>query len=442
MTSPKKITWTPKQQKLSELKEWEKNPRKITGEAFERLKQRISDRGFHDVVKVDTDNVILSGTQRRKALEAIGVTEVWTMVPDRKLTESERKAVVLESNRNEGEDDWEKLRAYFDKGELMAGGFPKDEISKFFDIMSSAEEDGFDADSEANKIVKAISKVGDRWIMGGHILVCGDSTDPKVYEKLFGKEEKADCVFTDPPYNVNYDYTSKYTDNRVGRKERARKFAGGTKVFNDKQTPKAFREFLFKMFENAYAWTKDSAGIYVCHATKSQAEFFGAFLDAGWHFSQTIIWLKERMILALGQDYHRIYEPIMYGWKKGNKRWSNKGLATETEVWAADRVTFEEHLDVWYMHRDKSALYEHPTQKPVKLPERGIKKSCPRGGIVLEPFGGSGSTLLACEQLERRCFTIELDPRYADVIVKRWQRFTKKQAQCEGRPEAVVIDQV
>src|SRR3990167_10558805 len=129
----KKISWVPKLQKVAKLIEWDRNPRVITGEAMERLKKRIEDRGFHDVVKVDTDNVILSGTQRRKALESLGIEEVWTMVPDRKLTDAERKAVVLESNRNEGEDDWNKLKEFFSASELMAGGFGKDEIAKFFD---------------------------------------------------------------------------------------------------------------------------------------------------------------------------------------------------------------------------------------------------------------------------------------------------------------------
>ena len=432
----KTINWKPKMQKLSALKEWEKNPRTITAEALERLKRRIEERGFHDVVKVDTDNVILSGTQRRKALTDMGVKEVWTMVPDRKLSDAERRAVVLESNRNEGADDWEKLKQYFDRAELIAGGFGNDEISKFFDNTVEVEEDDFDAEAEAAAIKNAMTKTGDVWELGKHRLVCGDSTDRGVFEKLMDGQ-LADMCFEDPPYNVNYDYQTKYGGIHKSRKKG---FAGGSKVFNDKLTPEKFREFLFKMFQNVYDFTKDSAGIYVCHATKSQAEFFGAFNDAGFHFSQTIIWLKERIILALGQDYHRIYEPIIYGWKKGKKRWSNKGLSTEKEVWDADKQTFEEHLDVWYMHRDKSADYEHPTQRPVRLPERAIKKSCPMGGVVVDPFGGSGSTLLACEQLERRCFAIELDSRYADVIIRRWQRYTQKTAKCLTRNGIIVSE--
>mgnify|MGYP001573025389 FL=1 len=432
----KTITWTPKTQKLAVLKDWDKNPRSITGEALARLKQRITDRGFHDVVKVDTDNVILSGTQRRKALEELGVAEVWTMVPSRKLTEAERKAVVLESNRNEGEDDWIKLKEYFSASELMAGGFGKDEIAKFFDNMVEVEEDDFDAEAEAAKLKLVVPKTGDIWQLGDHRLACGDSTDPALYPELMDGV-KADMCWTDPPYNVNYDYKNKY--DGIGKARKGR-FVGGSKVFNDNLTPEQFGIFLTTVFKNVYDHTVDSSGMYCCHATKSQEQFFEALKVNGWHFSQTIIWLKERIILALGQDYHRIYEPIWYGWKKGKKRWSNKGQSTEKEVWDVDRMTFEERLDVWYLHRDKSKDYQHPTQKPVRLPERAIKKSCPLGGVVLEPFCGSGSALIACEQLHRKCYAIELDPRYCQVIIARWQRYTKRTAECLTRPEAVIIE--
>lgn len=197
-------------------------------------------------------------------------------------------------------------------------------------------------------------------------------------------------------------------------------------MFNDKKTDEGFYDMLLAVFGNCFDFTVDSSGIYVCHATKTQKQFFDAFKDAGFHFSQTIIWLKERIILALGQDYHRIYEPIMYGWKAGKKRWSNKGMSTEKEVWNIDKATFEEQLDVWYLHRDKSSEYIHPTQKPVRLPERAIKKSSPLNGIVLEPFCGSGSALIACEQLKRRCFAIELDYRYVQAVLMRYYKFTGK----------------
>lgn len=430
----KKITWTPKMQKLSILKEWDKNPRTITGEALERLKQRIADRGFHDVVKVDTNNIILSGTQRRKALEEMGADEVWTMVPDRKLTEGERKLIVLESNRNEGEDDWRKLKEYFSNEELMAGGFGKDEIAKFFDNLVEVAEDDFDADAEAAKITVPVSKLGDIWQMGQHRLICGDSSDPGAFLALTDGV-KADMCWTDPPYNVKYDYQTKYGD-RPGKRKKQHK--GGSEVFSDNKSAEEYLEFLKQVFTNVFNHTQGSMGFYISYPTRWQREYLEAFEQAGFHFSQIIIWLKERLILSRGQDFHRIYEPIIYGWKEGIKHWVSKANSSETEVWDIDRVSFEERLDVWYLHRDKSKDYVHPTQKPVRLPERAIKKSCPLGGVVLEPFCGSGSALIACEQLRRKCYAIELDPRYVDVIVKRWQKLTGGQATCTTRPEAII----
>lgn len=423
-------------QKLAVLKEWDKNPRSITGEALARLKQRITERGFHDVVKVDTDNVILSGTQRRKALIDMGVTEVWTMIPDRKLTETERKAVVLESNRNEGEDDWGKLKEYFSKHDLLMGGFDKDEISRYFDAMVDVDEDNFDAEKETASYKDVVPKVGDIWQLGDHRLACGDSTDPALYPILMDGV-KADMTWTDPPYNVNYNNKGKFGGIHKARKT---EYAGGSAVIGDHQSNEDFSAFLLAVFKNIYDSTKDSAGIYICHAMGTRSAFFDAFISAGFHYSQTIIWLKERIILSLGQDYHRIYEPIMYGWKEGKPRYSNKKMKVEKEVWDLDKIDFEERLDLWYLHRDKAKDYVHPTQKPVRLAERAIKKSCPLGGVVLEPFCGSGSALLACEQLSRKCYAIELDPRYVQAIIIRWQRKTNKQAICIDRPEAVIMD--
>ena len=371
----KSITWTPKTQKLAVLKDWPHNPRTITDEALARLKQRITDRGFHDIVKVDQDNTILSGTQRRKALVELGITEVWTMVPSRKLTESERKAVVLESNRNEGEDDWIKLKDYFSASELMAGGFGKDEIAKFFDNQVEVEEDDFDAEAEAARLKLVVPKTGDIWQLGDHRLACGDSTDPALYPELMDGV-KADMCWSDPPYNIRYNPKQKYEF----RGKRKKDYAGGDDVKGDNQSSSDFNGFLLSVFTNISASLKEGGGVYICFSIKSQKEFFATFSQAGFHFSQMIIWLKERMILAMGQDYHHIYEPIMFGWNGGAKHWSNKELKKENDVWDLDKIDFEERLDLWYLHRDKSKDYVHPTQKPVRLPERAIKKSCPLGG--------------------------------------------------------------
>lgn len=419
-----KISWTIEKRKVADVVPADYNPRKLSEKSKADLMESITRFGQAEPLVINTDGTIIGGHQRITVYADLGLEETDVMIPNRKLTKAEERELNLRLNRNVGEWDWGKLKEFFKLDELLDAGFGQDELAQFFDKTSEVAEDAFDAEEEARKIREAIPKDGDVWQLGDHRLVCGNSTDPAVFALLFGAE-KADMCWTDPPYNVNYDYQTKYGGIHKSRKK---SFAGGSKVFNDNKTDEQFLTFLTGVFKNVYDFTKDSSGVYVCHATKSQEQFFGALKMTGFHFSQTIIWLKERIILALGQDYHRIYEPIWYGWKKGKKRWSNKGLQTEKEVWALDKMTFEERLDVWYLHRDKSKDYEHPTQKPVRLPERAIKKSCPMGGIVVEPFCGSGSALIACEQLHRKCYAIELDPRYVQVIVGRWQRFTNKQA--------------
>ena len=434
----KELSWKIEKRKVSALVPAEYNPRVLSDKAKADLMVSISKFGQVEPLVINTNGHLIGGHSRVKAFADLEIAEADVMVPSRKLTEKEERELNVRLNKNTGEWDWRMLKDFFQIGELVDYGFDKDELSKFFDKLKDTEEDDFDAEAELGKIKTPVSDLGDVWQLGAHRLACGDSTDPAVFTALMGGV-LGDMCWTDPPYNVNYDYQSKY--GGIG-KARKGKYAGGSKVFNDDKTDAEFLTMLTAVFKNVYENTKDSSGMYCCHATKSQEQFFGALKDTGFHFSQTIIWLKERIILALGQDYHRVYEPIWYGWKKGKKRWSNKGMQTEKEVWDIDKITFEERLDVWFLHRDKSKDYEHPTQKPVRLPERAIKKSCPVGGIVLEPFCGSGSALIACEQLQRSCYAIELDPRYTDVIIRRWQRHSGKVAECITRPEAVMPNEV
>ncbi len=413
-----KIEWITKRVKVSELKNWENNPRTLDEKGFEDIKNSFAEDGDWGVIVCDADFTVVSGNQRLRVL--VDKKEEFADVKQasRKLTEKERRRIALRANRTKGKDDWDVL-ANWDKEDLMAGWMNLDEIDK----MLSVEEDGFDAEEEYAKIEEATTKLGDMYQLGSHRLLCGDSTSPEAVSRVMNGE-LANMVFTDPPYNVNYNY-AKY---KAIHKDRKRKFSGGGKIFNDKQKPEDFYNFLLKVFKNCYDFSKDSAGMYVCHSTSTQEQFFKAYKDAGYHFSQTIIWLKERIILGMGQDYHRVYEPILYGWKEGKKRYSNKTIQKEKEEWDLDKLTFEERLDVWYLHRDKSSEYIHPTQKPIRLSERALKKNSEIGGVLFEPFNGSGSTMMACEQSQRKCYAIELDPKYADVAVKRWELFTGKKA--------------
>jgi DNA modification methylase len=358
-----------------ELKPSEYNPRASSPKEEKDLKESISQFGLVDPIIVNRcpsrHNVVIGGHFRLRMAKELGFTEVpvvYVDIPDA----SRERELNLRLNKNSGSWDFDLL-SNFDKDLLRDVGFSNDEMQKIFD--TTVVEDGFNAEEEYGRIAEAETKRGDLYQLGPHRLLCGDSTLIDDVNKVMAGE-LADMVFTDPPYNVNYQY-AKYEAIHKGRR---RKFMDGGRIFNDKKTSEEFYHFLLDTFSNIYAVSKPEMSMYVCHATKTQDEFFDAFRGAGFHFSQTIIWLKERIILALGQDYHRVYEPIIFGWKEGQSHYKNKQITTEKEVWDLDRIGFEERLDVWFLARDKSADYEHPTQKPVRLPERAIKKNCPIGG--------------------------------------------------------------
>ena len=408
--------------KISELKPSEYNPRTFSEQALLDLKESITRFGFVDPIIVNSaenrKNIVIGGHFRLKAAEALGIDEVPVFYINIADLQKEQE-LNLRLNKNLGEWDW-SLLANIDENILLDSGFQKVELHEKFGINQDTNEDDFDAEAEYDAITEPNSKPGEVYELGRHRLMCGDSTNPEHVAKLMNGQ-KANLIFTDPPYNVNYTY-AKYEAIHSGRRK---KFMHGGKIFNDDKSPEEFYQFLLAAFKNAYDYTTEDAPIYVCHATKTQEQFFKAFAEAGFHFSQTIIWLKERIILAMGQDFHRVYEPIMFGWKKGRAHYTNKFMNTEKEVWDIDKLTFEERLDVWFQARDKSSEYEHPTQKPIRLVGRAVRKSCAPGGAVIDLFGGSGSAMMAAEQTERSAFIMELDPAYCDVIRKRYELAAK-----------------
>ncbi len=358
---------------------------------------------------------IFAGTMRFRAAKEIGMTHVPCVVMD--IPESRQREIMVRDNQSSGEWDVQKL-ALFGEPLLIDAGFTKVELHDKFAIFREAEDDGFDADAEREKITEPKTKPGELIQLGRHWVKCGDSTNRDDVADLM-KNERADVLFTDPPYNVNYSY-DKY--DGIGS-QRKRKFKDNGHIFNDDKTPEQFYDMLLACFKNAYDFSKPTAPAYVCHATKTYAQFHDAFVKAGWHWSQNIIWLKERLILAMVQDYHRIYEPIMYGWKEGEPHYVNKTITATTEFWELDGLEFMDHLDVWRVNRDKSIEYNHPTQKPVKLIEIPLRKSLPPDGIVLDLFGGGGSTLIGAEQMGGSARLMELDGAYCDVIRARWELY-------------------
>lgn len=409
--------------KINELIEWDKNPRNITRDGFARLIEQIKKLGQYKPLIVTKDGIVLGGNMRLKALKELGIDKVWVSVVEPK-DENEMLEYALSDNDRAGFYDSELLANLVPNYEVDWSKFAVDTkepitIQELLDQFQVVDEDEAPPLDEGN----IVSKNGEVYQLGLHRLMCGDSTKLEDVQRLMDGK-LADLIFTDPPYNVNYDYNVRYFD---GRKKRL-----GEKwepILNDKKSSKQFQEFIYKAFSSMYSVSKDSAPFYCWYADKTDNDFKLGLLEAGWHISQVLVWLKENITFSTGQDYHRIYEPCFFGWKKGNQHFVNKSFSKWSELIQLNFDDFLEQLDVIYQNRDKANTYEHPTQKPVRLAERSLKKHSFPNAIVLDVFGGSGSTLVACEQLNRICYTMELNPKFCDVIRKRYARLIGKEAE-------------
>lgn len=368
------------------------NPRKDLkpGDSeYEKIKMSIEEFGYVDPIIINRDNTIIGGHQRWKVLKDLGYTDIDCVVVD--VDKSKEKALNLALNKIQGAWDEEKLAEVLSslQGEidLILTGFDLDEIDRIISESrlpdpDSVQEDDFDFEA-ALEAEEVVSVEGDVWQFGRHRLVCGNSTNPRTFEVLM-QDERAALVVTDPPYNVDYEGV-----------------AG--KLRNDNMVDDDFYKFILKAYCCMYDSMDDGASIYVFHADSSGHIFRNAFIDAGLKLAQCCIWAKQSMVMGR-QDYHWQHEPILYGWKP-----------TAAHKWHSDRT----QTTLWHFDRPFASKL-HPTMKPIDLVSYPIRNSSTAGDIVLDPFGGSGSTLIACEQLNRFCRMVELDPRYYDVIVRRY----------------------
>ena len=357
---------------------------------YEKLKKSIETFGYVEPViwNKGTGNIV-GGHQRLKILVEQGQTEVDCVVVD--MDESEEMALNVALNKVSGDWDLPKLADLItsldeDMFDISLTGFDMAEVDDLFSKVhdKEIEEDNFDLDAALKE--PTISKQGDIWLLGKHRLICGDSTKEETYERLM-EGKKANLCVIDPPYNVNYTAGSE--------NERT--------IKNDNMKDKNFYEFLLATFKNIFKSLDDGAGAYVFHADTEGLNFRSAFKDAGFYLSGVCIWAKQSLVLGRS-DYHWQHEPVLYGWKPtGKHNWYAD--RKQTTIWNFDRPT-------------KSEL--HPTMKPVPLIAYPIQNSSMSNCIVLDAFGGSGSTLIASEQTNRICYMIELDEKYIDVIVKRY----------------------
>ena len=354
---------------------------------YEKLKRSIEQFGYVEpVIWNKQTGRVVGGHQRLKVLIDSGITEVDVVVVD--MNTEKEKALNIALNKISGEWDTDKLAlviadlqgADFD---VSLTGFDPEELDDLFrdDVKDGVKEDDFDVEAELQKPV--FSKAGDLWMLGEHRLLCGDSTKPETYELLMNGK-KAQLVVTDPPYNVDYKGT-----------------AG--KIKNDKMSEDQFEQFLLAAYSQMYESMTDDASIYVFHSDSHGLAFRKAFEEAGFYLSGCCIWKKQSLVLGRS-PYQWQHEPVLFGWKKKGKHQWYTGRK-ESTIWEFDKPK-------------KNA--DHPTMKPVALVAYPIMNSTMTGCLVLDPFGGSGSTLIACEQTGRICYTVELDEKFCDVIVKRY----------------------
>ena len=372
-----------------------RNSRTHSDEQVAMIAASIKEFGFTNPILVDEEGGIIAGHGRLMAAMRLSMKEVPTILLEG-LTTAQKKALVIADNQLATRAGWDIDMLKIELGDLNELDFDTSLLGfddDFLKMLNAPPAIEGETDPEATPEVPVtpVCVVGDVWALGRHRLVVGDSTSITDVDKLMCGE-KADMVFTDPPYNVDYE-------GKAG------------KIKNDAMSDSEFDDFLDAVFGCYVAAMKSGAAIYVCHPDRVALAFHKAFVKA-FKLSCVLIWIKERFTLGRG-DYHSQHEPILYGWPEG-----------AAHSWHGDR----KQTTLWTCSRDAAKDYVHPTQKPVELIERAIGNSSKGGDLVLDLFGGSGSTLIAAEKTGRTCRTMELDPKFADVIVERWQNFTKLEA--------------
>jgi DNA modification methylase len=382
-----------------------RNARTHTDEQVAQVAASILEFGWTNPILVGADGIIIAGHARLAAARKLKMAEVPVIVLDH-LTETQRRALVLADNRLAMSAGWdeEMLRVELealkeDAFDLDVVGFTDEEIEEILAGQEQTNGGLTDEDEASEPQEQAITAAGDVWVLGEHRLLCGDATVLADVEKVLAGD-LVDMVFTDPPYNIDYE-------GRTKRKLKIQNDSLGSKFFD------------FLRDASANMLTVCKGAVYICMSSSELHTLRQAFLDAGGHWSGIIIWVKNHFTLGWG-DYRHNYEPIMYGWREGG-----------THYWCGDR----DQSDTWMIKRP-SANIEHPTMKPVELVERALRNNSKSRDTILDPFGGSGTTIIACQKTGRQARVIELDPRYCDVIIRRWQAFTGGVARLDGSGRA------
>ena len=379
---------------IEKLKPYKNNARTHSDEQIEKIAKSMKEFGFINPILVDGNLNVIAGHGRILGAKKLGMKEVPCLFIEN-LTEEQKRAYIIADNRLAEDAGWDKELLKIELEDLK---------NMNFDItLTGFELEDFDFSMDETEVIEdefdetvpeePTSKKGEIYKLGKHFLMCGDSTDINDVEKLMNGV-KADMLLTDPPYNVDYEG------------------GNGLTIQNDNMDDETFREFLRVSFFNANSVMKEGAVFYIWHADSEGYNFRGACHDIGWKVRQCLIWCKNTLVMGR-QDYHWKHEPCLYGWKEG-----------ASHLWASDR----KQTTVLEFDRP-SVSKEHPTMKPVGLFDYLIKNNTNKDDIVLDLFAGSGTSIIACEQNGRIAYSMELDPKYVDVIISRWEKLTGQQAE-------------
>lgn len=403
--------WLIEKRKVSELIKNDRNPRIINKETLKGVRESLKRNGYIDKIVINNKNKILSGHARQIILsEQDPEMEIDVIVAQRDLTPEEEDNVLLGMNTQGGKWNMDDLGLKFDPLTLEAFDIEFNQIEPEKEV----EED---TPPEVDDQNPPKTKLGDVWILGEHRVMCGDSTSVTDVEKLMGGQ-KADMVFTDPPYNVNVTSRSKKNGNNI--------------IKNDNMSEEDFDIFIYNCFLILSKFSKDSSPFYIWHNHHCQVLFEKNLIKNDFIIKSQIIWTKD--IPSYTPILYRQQHEICFYCSKKNQDIKTE-IGKDSTIWNVPSIqsanSSDEYGKKWFSGGSKN-LNLHVTQKPVLLPSKALKNSTIVGDLVLDLFGGSGSTLIACEQLNRKCFMMELDPKYVDVIVKRWQNLTGKTAYLES----------
>lgn len=420
--STSSLQWRTEKRKIDDLVPHAKNPRKLSEKQRAEIEASITKFNLVEIPAINTDNTVLAGHARLKILKALGrgQEEIDVRVPSRPLTPEECEEYLLRSNQNTGSWDYELLQA-FSTEFLLEIGFDDADLSHIWDDVLQIDEDGFREEDELEKAKTTDIKLGDRFALGAHLLVCGDSTDAAIVKQLVG-DTQIDLVYCDPPYNISLDY-----DKGLGGKQN---YGGNV---DDNKPDVVYREFLHKAMAAALAVSaSDSHHFWYCDQ-KYVGMLQSLYAELGIKYKRTALYVKNGINPTPQVAFSKLYEPCVYGTRGKpflSPKHTNLGEILNKDIGVGNATLDDimDMVDIWLAKRVAGDDYQHPTQKPLSLHERPFTRCSKVGDKVLDLFGGSGSTLLACEQLKRKAFLVEESPIFCQIIINRYESFSGNKA--------------